>query len=628
MNPVTALCVMLAGAAIVLPRTNTNAPARMLKAALAAVVGAIALARLAAVVAGADASVDQLLFPEQVLGPPPSRMAPNTAVALLLVGAGVGFTAMHARWSIYAAQLAAAGAAVIATAGLIGYALGAPRLYSVGANAIMSFPTAVTIVVAALGLLAVRPAQAVSGIVTNRTLGGATARWLLPLAFAAIVASAEIRVALARRHLVDEVTGVALLTTATLVTMVVVVLLLAAGLRKVSLTLAAREATLIAAAAELAAARDAADSAARVKADFIANMSHEIRTPLTAIVGYAERLARRGNLDPIAQREVGRIDIAAQALLAIVNDVLDFSKLEAGRVTLRPGPVDPARLFGETLRLFEEQAAAKGLALDFRSEDALPPWLLLDADRVRQVLMNLLGNAVKFTDQGGVRLRVRYEAASNRLTARIEDSGPGLDAAQQRRLFQRFSQVDASDGPRFGGTGLGLAICKGLVEAMEGEIGVDSHLGVGSTFHFSIPAPRAAGHSAGSASSVHQRLAGVRILLVDDDPSNRELAGDALRALGATVVDADGGEAGVSAAGEPFDVILMDLRMPGLDGRAATAAIRAGDGPNRSTPILAFSANLGEPAAAPEGFNGFVRKPFSPAGLAAAVAACLPEPAP
>jgi CheY-like chemotaxis protein len=290
--------------------------------------------------------------------------------------------------------------------------------------------------------------------------------------------------------------------------------------------------------------------------------------------------------------------------------------------------VDPTRLFHEAIRLFEDLAAAKGLALDFRTQGDLPAWLLLDADRVRQVLMNLIGNAVKFTDSGRVSLSARYDPEWGRLVARVEDSGPGLDAAQQAQLFRRFSQVDASPVQRFGGTGLGLAICKGLVEAMGGEIGVDSRPGAGSVFHFSIPASVVRGETPAVEAPIGHRIAGARVLLVDDDPSNRELAAGVLLPLGAEVVEAGDGQAGVAAAaGRPFDAILMDLRMPGLDGRGATAAIRGGHGPNRRTPIVAFSANLGEPAEAPAGFDGFVRKPFSAEELTAAVAACLP-PAP
>jgi len=295
--------------------------------------------------------------------------------------------------------------------------------------------------------------------------------------------------------LLNEVNGIALLAAAVLITLAVAVLVLANNLRDVSLRLAARERALRRTAAELEAARDVAASAAKDRADFIANMSHEIRNPLTAILAYAGRLKRREDLDPAARTDASRVDTAAQALHSVVNDVLDFSKLEAGQVTIRPSPADPAALVAEAASLFEQQLAAKKLRLRIEVRPGLPPRVLIDPDRVRQILLNLIGNAVKFTETGSVQVVAGYDARSGRLRVDVEDTGPGVSAEQRDLLFRRFSQIGSSPAQLFGGAGLGLAICKGLVEAMNGEIGVDSRPGGGSIFYISLPAPAASGEA-------------------------------------------------------------------------------------------------------------------------------------
>jgi PAS domain S-box-containing protein len=378
----------------------------------------------------------------------------------------------------------------------------------------------------------------------------------------------------------------------------------------------------------LAMARAEAEAAAAVKGEFMANMSHEIRTPLTAVIGFSELLTQRPDLDELSRRFVKRVSSAGQALLAIVNDVLDFSKLEAGQVEINPRAVSPLAVAQDALALFAPQADAKGLWLECGAEGDLPALVMIDPDRVRQVLLNLLGNAVKFTDQGAVRLFVGYDPATATLRMRVEDTGAGMSVEQQTKLFQRFSQVDASSTRRHGGTGLGLAISKGLTEAMGGGIAVTSAPGGGSIFTFHILAQVATGSGRGpdlvEAVAGTRRLDGVRVLVVDDNPVNRELARTVLEHLGAEVSEAIGGRAAVSAAAiEPFDCILMDLRMPELSGEGALAEIRDGSGPNRDVPILAFTADAdlnllnGE-----HGFDGLVSKPIAAMDLIDAVDGC------
>ena len=379
-----------------------------------------------------------------------------------------------------------------------------------------------------------------------------------------------------------------------------------------------------AARAQLAAALAAAEQAAAAKSEFLSNISHEIRTPLTSVIGFSGLLAERDDLDEAARRYVARIGGAGRALLAIVNDVLDFSKLEAGQMTFQPRPAAAIHAAREVLELFALQAADKGLALHFEAAPDTPEHVVVDADRLRQILINLVGNAVKFTDQGAVALRLGYDAAAGALIAEVADSGPGIAADQRKKLFQKFSQVDGSTTRSKGGAGLGLAISHGLAAAMGGRLTVKSRVGRGSTFRLELPAEPAEVTPPPAAGDWNDEVfLGLRLLIVDDNDNNRELARAILEQFGVEVSEAASGAEAVRLAGAlPFDAILMDMRMPGMDGRAALAAIRKASGPNQAVPILAFSAdNIGD---APDmddlrEFQGQVTKPIVPSAMLAAI---------
>jgi PAS domain S-box-containing protein len=381
--------------------------------------------------------------------------------------------------------------------------------------------------------------------------------------------------------------------------------------------------------ARLSEALAEAEKAAAVKSEFLANMSHELRTPLTAVLGFTSLLADRRDLGPEARAQVQRVAGASRALLAIVNDVLDFSKLEAGLVTINPRPTSPTVLASEVVELFERMAHEKGLAVSVQADPDAASTVMLDGDRLRQILVNLVSNAVKFTEHGEVRVSVSYDAAAARLAIEVADSGPGIAAAAREKLFQRFSQVDGSSTRAQGGTGLGLAISRKLAEAMGGEITLRSRVGRGSTFRVELPAPvaeEAAASDTGEAAL--DTLDGARVLVVDDNAVNRELARAILEPLGVEVSEACDGAEAVAAARLPVDLILMDLRMPGLNGRGAAEAVRRTPGPNQDIPILAFSADS-EIADDPAGlgpFDGQVRKPVEPSALIRALIEALTDP--
>ena len=371
---------------------------------------------------------------------------------------------------------------------------------------------------------------------------------------------------------------------------------------------------------ELERAKGLAEQASMAKSEFLANMSHEIRTPLNGIVGFTDLLTRT-SLNATQREYLGMVEQSTTLLLGIINDILDFSKIEAGKLELEHIVFNPLTAAQEVVDLSAGLAAQKNLPLYLESPTALPEQIVGDPTRFKQILLNLVSNAIKFTEHGSIRIRLEWVSDPDRLQVSVSDTGLGIPVDKRDQLFRRFSQVDSSTTRRYGGTGLGLAICRHLVELMAGTISVTSELGAGTTITFEIPCEKPEIRLADAPveenfSDMDEKHigAGRRVLLAEDVALNQKLATTMLKRLGCTVEIASNGQEAIDKAStHAYDIIYMDCQMPVKDGYQAAREIRLAETASH-VPIVALTANALEgdrDKCLTHGMDDYITKPFA-----------------
>jgi signal transduction histidine kinase/ActR/RegA family two-component response regulator len=609
-NPLTSLMLILASGGMLAHLASSPRYLARLSAVVVIVVPAIVLG---SIVFGWNGALDTFLFQGV-----PARMAPMTATSLALVGAGILLLEAGPRFAL-AAQIVALAVLVAPLVVIVGYLEGLTDLVAIGRTAPMAILTALALIALGVGLMLAEPELGFMAPLASGPAAVIAAR-LMPAAFLVPIGLDWLRrygVAAgwfypAYGNALPVLGGIGLLSA--MVWWTAHKVALAESLRGEKEILAANSAQLALLARELSAARDRAEQADQAKSRFLAHISHELRTPLNGILGYAQMMQMETEADPAKAARISAILGAGRHLLQMINSVLDFSQIEADQIDLSIVDTDIVAVCQACLDVVRPAAEAKALRL--REENAVGTFCRLATDdtRLRQVVLNLLQNAIKFTNTGEITLRLSLTPAKT-LRLSVTDTGPGIPDTQKSRLFESFERLETESSR--GGAGLGLAISAKLIKRMGGTIGCDRGPGgQGCVFWIELPdevaisAPDPATPAPATLPFPRQ----LSILVVDDVDMNQAVAAAALRAAGHRVVCVDSGEKAVhEAATGVFDVVLMDVRMPVMDGLEATRRIRALGGDQARVPIVAVTAHAFAEQVTDcrkAGMDGHLSKPF------------------